>query len=243
MTDDDVERSESGQRILRHKPRETPFTAPAAHGAHCEEIEAHLEKHVGKVESVFHELISDIIHLDVLWVKATAQRPYHLLVTSGVSDLAMTVPAGQEEFNRAELMMALPASWPLEGDTTNDETNYWPIRWLKFVGRLPHEYQTWIGNGHTIPNGDPPEPIAGTAFAGVMLMAQYALPNDFFQLATRAGDKVSFYALVPLYAEEMDLKLRKGASEIAARFAKQKIDFVLDIDRPNVALKRGWLKW
>jgi len=242
MTEKKPEFSEGGTPILRHEHREREWTVPQHHGEHLEEIEKHLEKHVGKVATVFHEIVSDLIHLDVLFVTASKDRPYHLLVTSGVSDEPMHVPEGAEQYRRAELMIALPETWPLEGDEAKEEKNYWPVRWLKFVGRLPHEYNTWIGWGHSIPNGDPAEPIADTKFVGVTLAPPYWLTEDFFQLQTKSGERISFYSMIPLYAEEMDLKLKKGADELDRRFAKAGIGYVLDTNRPNVALKRGWFK-
>jgi hypothetical protein len=237
MSDKDPH-SESGS-ILRHEARTTPFTAPEHHGVHCEAIEAHLAKYVGKVASVWHEIISDLVHLDLLFVPADEGRDHHYIVTSGVSDLPMTVPEGYEDWRRVELMIALPASWPLSQQAFANEANYWPLRWLKQVGRLPHEYQTWIGYGHTIPNGDPPKPIADTQFTGVMLTPPYHLPPEFFTLPA-SGEKIRFYMLTPLYQEELDLKLEKGAEELEERFDKRRIGFVLDTKRANVAARRGW---
>lgn len=239
--EDEEEYSESGNRIYRHQPRREDWTPPENYCEHLEEIEAHIEEHIGPIETVFHELISDIVHLDVLFVKATPERPYHVLVTSGVSDLPMNVPEGLEELARAELMIALPEIWPLTKKAFKKEANYWPVRWLKQIGRLPHEYNTWIGWGHTIPNGDPPEKIANTDFIGVMLTPPFLLSPDFFQLRTQQDETISFYNLVPLYAEEMALKLSKGADQLLERFEKQKIDHVLDVTRDNVARKRNWL--
>jgi hypothetical protein len=242
MSDDGVERSKSGNPIYRHQARERDWTAPKHSAQHLEEVEAHVEKHIGKVEMVFHEILSDLVHLDVLWVPATADRPYQVLVTSGVSDEPMTVPEGMEQYRRAELLMALPAEWPLTEDAFKDEANYWPVRWLKMIGRLPHEYNTWVAWGHTIPNGDPAEPIANTGFIGVMLSAPYWLPPEFFQLATKAGETISFYQLVPLFKEEMDLKLEKGAEELEGRLEKADVGFVLDVGRTNVAARKGWFR-
>jgi len=108
MHEDDIERSESGSPIYRHKARERGPTVPKHSAEHLEEVEAHVEKHIGKIETVFHELISDLIHLDVLFVPATQERPYHVLITSGVSDEPMKVPEGMESFRRVELLIALP---------------------------------------------------------------------------------------------------------------------------------------
>ena len=240
MRNDDVERSESGDPIWRHEARQRDWELPENPGENLEEIQAHIERHVGPIESVFHELVSDLVHLDVLLIKATPQRPYHLLVTSGVSDLPMAVPPEMFEFRRCELLIPLPANWPLTEAAFKNEANYWPIRWLKQIGRLPHEYDTWIGWGHTIPNGDPAEPIANTNFTGVILALPYFLPTDFFRLTTSECEPISFYHLVPLYQEEMDLKLKAGADELESRFEKQNIDFVLNPRRANVAKKKGF---
>jgi hypothetical protein len=236
----EIERSEDGYPIYRHEARERGWQVPENFGLHLEEIEAHLEKHVGKVETVFHEIVSDLIHLDVLFVKATRVRPYHVLVTSGVSDLPMKVPDGMENFRRAELLIALPEDWPLSQEDFEDESNYWPVKWLKQIGRLPHEYETWIGWGHTIPNGDPAEPIADTQFIGVMVTPPYFLPAEFFQLPTKSGETVCFYMLIPLYREEMDFKLKKGAEALEEKLLKDDSNFILNVNRPNVAKKKGW---
>jgi hypothetical protein len=233
--DNRSETSPSGSPIYRHQPRERSFELPEHSCRNLEDIEAHIEKHIGKIEWVFHELVSDLVHLDVLFVKATKERPYHVLVTSGVSDEAMNVPKGMENFARAELLIALPEDWPLTQADFKDGANYWPVFWLKQIGRLPHDYNTWIGWGHTIPNGDPPQPIENTSFTGVVLEPPFWLPAEFFQLTTQAGDLVSFYDLVPLYFEEMQLKLKLGVEELEKRFERAEIGFVLDPHRPNVA--------
>jgi hypothetical protein len=240
--DDEIERSQSGAPIYRHKARDREWTMPRHHAAHLEEVEAHVERHIGKVEMVFHEIISDLVHLDVLMVPATAERPYHVLVTSGVSDEPMKTPEGMEKFSRAELLIALPKDWPLTDVAFKDEANYWPVRWLKTIGRLPHEYETWIAWGHTIPNGDPAEPIADTKFIGFVLLPPDRLPTEFFQLRTEAGETIFFYALVPLFQEEMDLKLKVGIEELEQRLEKAGARFVLDVNRTNVAARKGWFR-
>ena len=234
------EKSGSGAPILRHEAKDRDWTAPEHSGRNLESVEAHLEKYIGPVDFVYHEIVSDLIHLDLLYIKPTKDRPYAVVATSGVSDLPMSVPEGMEEYARAELLIALPEGWPTSDEAHKDEANYWPLRWLKSVGRLPHDYETWIGYGHTIPNGDPPEPIADTEFVGVMVSMPYWLDADFFQLEADSGDTVTFWDVVPLYGEEMQFKLDKGAEALEKRFEKQDIGFVLDIHRPNVAKSKGW---
>ena len=60
-----------------------------AHAQHLEEVTAHVERHFGAVASVFHEILPDRLHIDVLMVMPTAARPWITLVTSGMSDLPL----------------------------------------------------------------------------------------------------------------------------------------------------------
>ena len=39
-----------------------------------------------------------------------------------------------------------------EGSRTNA---YWPIGLLKTIARLPHEYNIWIAQWHSVPDGGP----------------------------------------------------------------------------------------
>ncbi len=61
----------------------------------------------------------------------------------------MNVPSALDEYELyyAELMIDLPPEWLVQDD---DENNYWPIRWLKILARLPIDSDTWLGYGHTI---------------------------------------------------------------------------------------------
>ena len=146
------------------------------------------------------------MHIDVHVVPANEQFPYLRLVTSGMSDLPMTVPAEVDADvpRYMELMVTLPADWPISQDAFEDERNYWPVRLLKGMARLPHEYDTWLGFGHTIPNGHPSEPYApGVGFDGAIVLPPVTTPEDFAELVLEDGKTIAFMALMPLYPEEM----------------------------------------
>ncbi|NHA00140.1 suppressor of fused domain protein [Nocardioides sp. W3-2-3] len=164
--------------------------------------------------TVFHELVSDLVHIDVHLVPATAQRPYHALVTSGMSDRPMTVPpdlVGQVP-DRAEVMILLPADWPIDQASWQDERHYWPIRTLKVLARLPHEYDTWLGAWHSVPNGDPAKPYADdTGFCGVMLAPPLRFPPEFGTLRTEDGREITLLAVLPLLPDELVAKIEHGA--------------------------------
>ncbi|WP_313148068.1 suppressor of fused domain protein [Stenotrophomonas sp.] len=235
MDTDDV--SPGGSPILVHS-REKDFT-PAQGESHIEAISAHIERHLGPISGVFHEIISDLVHIDVHVVPANEQFPYLRLVTSGMSDLPMTLPDGAPGSAYMELMVALPADWPISDDAFEDERNYWPVRLLKTLARLPHEYDTWLGFGHTIPNGHPAEPYApGVGFDGAIVLPPVTAPEDFGTLQLDDARTIEFMSIVPLYPEEMDLKLKKDAEALLDRFDAKNIQDVIVPGRVNVARKR-----
>ena len=162
--------SESGAPIYHHELHQRHYElTPNDHETH-QLIRRHAESHVGKISSVFQETISDLVHVDVLIIDPEENRDYYTLVTTGMSDRAMKVPEHCEMFAHAELMLRLPTDWPMSEDAFREERNYWPIRWLRILARFPHEYQTWLFEGHTIPNQDPPEPFAdNTELSGMLL--------------------------------------------------------------------------
>lgn len=251
MTNDneEPEKSESGAPIYRYDENaERPFQPAAGNESSIEQISEHIEQHIGPIESVFHELISDTIHIDVYWVKASAEQPYHVLVTSGMSDLPMNVPTEIPEhlsMQHTELCVLLPPEWSVEKILNNQQEDeqteqfYWPIRWLKIIARFPHQLNTWVGYGHTIPNGEEAAPFAmNTALGCILLLPSITLSPDFFTLNTKEGKHISFYATCPLYREEMDFKMRKGVDALLARFEDEDIDDVVDLNRKNVCRKK-----
>ncbi len=227
----------SGSPIYQHREA-LPWAAPPGE-EYIEQISEHIEKHLGPIETVFHELVSDKVHIDVHFVKPTADFPYVRLVTSGMSDLPMRTPDDPRLPKYAELLITLPADWKLAQADMQDERWYWPIRLLKVLARLPHEYQTWLGWGHTVPNGDPAVPYAeSTKFCGALVIPSVTVPNEFHTLAIPDVKDISFYAVVPLYEREMNLKLRSGLDALLERFDKHGVSDVVDPNRKDTAARR-----
>lgn len=203
---------------------------------------AHLEQHLGGSATVFHELLSDTVHLDVLVYPATAERPYHVLVTQGMSALPMRVPEGAEHLAFAELMVVLPADWVIEGEAAKEERWYWPMRTLKSVARLPHLYDTWIGTGHTIPNGDPAEPYDDSTQHCCVIVGRPSLFGESMtECQTADGKLVQLYALYPIYEDEMAYKLEHHAEALFEKLEAREVEEVIDPKRRSVLAKRFWV--
>ena len=233
-----MEKSESGSPIYRHeeyarKIVDGEFGEPA-----IEEISDHIEKHVGEIHMVFHELVSDYVHIDVHWVKPSKERPFHTLVTSGMSGLPMNTPEGIEGCDYAELSICLPEEWEISEAAFDNEQNYWPIRWLKYLARFPHEYNTWLGYGHTIPNGDPAEPFAKNTQLNTVVLLPSIVFDDQFQTLHLNDKSINFYTLIPLYTEEVELKLKNGIEALFDGFDKFGLTDIVELNRPNTVKRK-----
>jgi hypothetical protein len=198
----------------------------------------HVARHVGPVTDVFQEIKSDAVRVDLLVVGPHDGRPFTTLVTCGMSEWPMHVSIENPEdlglipeLRFAELLLALPPDWPLTPGAFRDEANYWPLRWLKMLARLPHQMGGWLGVGHTVPNGDPPRSLApNVSFAGWLIDEPVVLPREVQKL--RVGDRaINFYAAVPLYEAEMDLKVRQGGAALGQLLDRAKVSELIDPGR------------
>jgi hypothetical protein len=231
-----IRRPRRDPNIIHHQKRETPPPIVAPVSENMDEIVKHIERHLGEPSTVFHELISTTVHIDVHIVPPNPGRPWVSLVTSGMSDLPMNAPEGAEAFRLAELMIRLPADWKLDEESMKDEANYWPLRMLKSLARFVHEYETWLSYGHSIPNGNPPEPFAeNTPFTGVILSAPWYGDGEFASLKLADGNVIHFWSLIPVHSSEMDFKLEHGADELFERLASAGFGDIVALDRPAVA--------
>ena len=106
------------------------------------------------------------------------------------------------------------------------------MRWL---AHFPHNQKTWIGSGHTIPNGNPPEPMWGSKDLDTILLLETIVQSDA-ELPRKldlAGDPVHFLWIVPLTTAECELKLEKGLGAILNLFDKNRHPHVFDAARAS----------
>ena len=214
---------------------------PASRSESACEIDTHIEKHLGKPTLVLHELASRHVHVDVHIVPPGPDRDFHTLITSGMSDQPMNAPPGAEQLKYAELMLCLPSSWRMkEYEVLTDETwrKDWPVLWLKRLAKFPHVFRTWFFWGHSLPNGDPPTPLApDTRLCGWVLLEPSLVKEEFKVMTRSDGSKTWFVAAVPVYKEEMDVKLTQGTEKLQELFSAAGVNELINPTRVNVARK------
>ena len=209
--------TKGGSPVYRYEETEhEAWRPPQAYGEYAEEISGHFKAlFPNREEFVYHELISDLVHIDVNIMRPTEERPYYVMYTTGMSDMPMTLPeeiADREDLKHAELFMFLPGEWnpgetgQLDSDIPDSE--YWPIRLIKYLARFPHEYHTWLGWGHTIPNGAEYGPLCAETEMGGVVLVQTG--GDMGSMQAEDGTEINFYMVVPVYREEIEYKLEFG---------------------------------
>lgn len=151
----------------------------------------------------------------------------------------MTLPAGAIDAGvapRAELVICLPADWPVPdeqyGTTASwTEEAYTPISWLKRLARLPRDYGSWLGFGHTIPNGDPADPLLpGSALTGWVLLPPLTFPEETRSIDTPGG-RVDLFAITGITSDEMDRKVANGVESLFDGFDAHGVNEIFDPTR------------
>ena len=251
MSNEDELLTPGGSSILRYDGYQHEFRSPVDTGVHLEKLENFLEGVLGPQAGVFHEIISDKVHIDVLVFSPTESRDCWTFVTSGMSDLPMRVPESLGDdrnlFSRSELLISLPRHWfdadekgmPLDSQM-EDDSKFWPIGLLKFLARLPHELDTWLWDGHSIPNYDPPEPYhPSTRLNGSILFLGLGSLSENMVMELEDGGAIAFHTVVPVYGDEMTYKLNKGSDALLEKLLSHGVTDILNPDRPSVVRKRG----
>jgi hypothetical protein len=239
MTDDF---SESGDPIFRHEGFEHhEVTTDVPNERLYNLIAEHIKRHIGKVDKIYHETLSDVIHIDVQVVNPAPERNFYTLITTGMSSLPMNSPNPESRY--AELMICLPPTWPLFEKEFEDKINYWPLEWIKALARFPHQCNTWLSLGHTVPSANPPEPYAKKTKLCCMLLSLPRTVKDlgkFYELEINETEKLRFYSMIPIYKEEMDYKLKHGIEALMKLFDQNKLyPEIVDMNRKNVCEKQG----
>jgi hypothetical protein len=214
-----------GSSIIRHDHVETQIGVTPGSSEFARMRESVYERLFGKPLSVSHELLPLIPHIDVYTFKRSqGDKIVYSLVTGGMSDLQMTLPRGTTEApRRVELIFY--CSEP------RDEY----IATLRWVAHFPYDSKSWLGHGHTMPNGNPPAPFWGSTeldtllFMPPIVKKDQTLPSEL----NLGGDPVHFLWVVPLTTAECNLKLERGFDAILNLFQLHRHPHVFDPHRKS----------
>jgi hypothetical protein len=215
----------SGAKTLRHTKAPRKLEIGVAAEDFIEQREAVYEQMFGKNVLVSHEFLALIPHIDVyIYKPVRAKRRFYTLVTGGMSDERMNVPKLERSAcRRTEIIFYV-----------NKPRDAY-VGLLRFLARLPFEFDTWFGPWHTIPNGNPPEPLfPGSKFCAAVFLDSPVDPEKGMVKRFRIrNDSVKLLWLVPLTKPEYQLALEMGIQNLLKVFKKKKHPIVFDPKRPS----------
>ena len=220
-----------GTEIIRHDNVETQIDVFGKDTSRFMKArDAAYEKLLGKPLGVSHELLPLIPHIDVYTFKRISKKDGHdqvvyALVTGGMSDLEMTLPqrAPKDVPRRVELIFYC----------AEPRAEY--ISTLRWIAHFPHNAKSWLGQGHTMPNGNPPEPFWGSKELDTLLFMPTIVARDQslpFELQIE-GQPVHFLWVVPLTTAECNYKLEKGFNAILDLFEENRHPHIFDPTRKS----------
>ena len=142
------------------------------------------------------EIVSASVPLAVhVFPPVKRKRKNTILVTSGLIEYALVVPKGKEEYMYAEYFMEMPGDWSLTNEMLDQDEYFWPVAWLKAIGRYPHEHETYYGEKKTITQKMIPEL---TTPDGVYHSALVERCKDINLYVSQDGRRVVYYRITPL---------------------------------------------
>ena len=209
---------------------------------HAEWISDHISNHYLDEEvSVFHEIVSPDLHLDVFFIQSE-KHSFNILLTSGMSSWKMDIPQNvenPEEVAFAELMILLPKELEFSEAVSEENTNGWIIAMLKQAARFPYQYETWLGVGHTIQANEKFEAYdISTKFAGLVILPSMTFDEDF--TAIRKNEKlINIYTVFPMYKDEIEFKIENGYEGLVELLQKSNFTELFDSNRPSLIQKKS----
>lgn len=191
-------------------------------------VEEHIKEYFGEFPTVYHEIHSPDVHIDICIVPPTAEKNYYTLITMGMGAHVMDIPEDldPQKYGRAELLICLPPDWRV-GES--DEEWFWPITLLKNLARLPINCETWLGWGHSIDNQQTFS--RGTSLCGSILIRPEDVPDGADSCELPNGDSVTFFEVIPVYREEMAFKIDNDTETLLGLM--NGVSHITDISRPN----------
>jgi len=199
--------------------------SPAPMDGFVAERESVYQRLFGEPAGVSHEMLPQVPHIDVYtcYRRSKDGSSTCVLVTGGMSDAPMTTPDESNFPRRVELILYCKEPKP----------EY--IATLRWLAHFPHNQSTWLGMGHTIPNGIPPQPFWGSAVLDTILLLPPIVQKDAAlpQHLKIAGEPVEFLWVVPISTAECTLKLDKGVEAILDLFSIHRHPHVFDPRRKS----------
>lgn len=236
MRNDDCELCRAGvgsdpAAVAEYLRRTGGIAPPSRHG---KEIRAHLEKILGPVSLVFAERRrTGPVPVEIGVIPASGRRDFHVLFTTGMSDLPMRPPAeAGADLCWAELALCLPGSWRLDRASLQKGRWFWPLELLRIVALHPHERDAWIWYHHAFDFCGPVD--RSVPFEAALLDGVGRLPEEVLTIPVAPGKEVNLIAVIPLFRREYRYWHDAGADALCFALRSAGVTELVDPGRKPV---------
>ena len=154
-----------------------------------------------------------------------------------MSEKKMQSPGETTGADFAELLISLPADWPIATPKMADPAWAWPLAQLRALAVAPWQSGSWFGARHIVANGVPPRPYATTtSLSGFLLLPPFQLfrGSSDWVIRDAEGENVSLYALYALYPSELLLANERGTNTLLDAMEAAGLSDILDQRRPEI---------
>ncbi|WHY77280.1 suppressor of fused domain protein [Neobacillus sp. WH10] len=227
-----------------------------------EDLEAHIQKHVGPITNVLKDPSNLFTEVDLYCVGPNSNIKANTIITKGNSYFKMPSPSTVDS-GYAELIMHVPSDWDVSNEPFRDDVHGWPLTLLKNFGENVMRKGFWLGQWFVYPNQSDEdlkntyasqfgvktfnfdskiEPYSpGTDFCGVMIAPPFPSIIDVFKMTYLDDGKVIegdwpiyFHTLIPLYREEINYYFKEGKDQFIKRIVEHGIEKVFDLNRESI---------
>lgn len=192
----------------------------------------------GRKRTIYKDRTLLPVAVDVAVLHPTADEPFYLLYTIGMSSLSMADYLGGKEGDTAlaELYMMLSEDWclPASAALFSTEKKPWPVRLLTDLSQFSHLNKMWLSYGFMLPAEESRETFSDAGeFSGAVIIQ---FDGELGEIKTADGNIIQLYMPMPLYAEEKELYGTVGPDELTERILRcNGGSFLVNPERPNAA--------
>jgi hypothetical protein len=164
-------------------------------------------------------------------------KKYWVVSTNGLWKYTMPVSPKYAGKEHVELCVCVEEDWDF-----SDKEHLWPAEKLAWLGNYMLEKQSWFGEGHTIPNGKPPQAISVTITQDHFYFDEATFMHESFKPFYVEDTLVNFLFLIPITKDELDYKNKKSTFNFKRKIADKGIHEVVEEFRPSL-IDRKWRFW
>lgn len=183
--------------------------------------------------------ISEINYQGELFTVLDLSKEKNVRVLSiDLSEFKMQVPEKISGFEFAVLYFCVPTYWDLSNPL--DENVNWMFEWLLKIKNHTLQKNTWLGDGHTYDCSKNAIQLSETMKQNHFFISRPLYLEEELKPLIIDEKTVHFWALIPIFGDEMDYKQSKGTEKFRKKLISKGISEKLDEYRQS-SLRNRWL--